>query len=237
LISESTIRPDPSWTDEGRAKNHPSETPYVVGGSEGRIRSRTVNRPSESRTDEEIPGGSDQQGSPGQPQSSAPLRRRGKRNGIRRVFTGELPTSLELFAVDPALGVELRLRRGCWTIETDRDGAEVSRTREERRQLGANIGDWLVLVPVDLDDDRMACVEVVAIAQDGTPRVASSRGELAGGPVHVLPARKARAPSKPKRTPGGVAKPGAPIVERLQRLRAELARAASAPTPTTRTEP
>src|SRR5262245_56597553 len=67
------------------------------------------------------------------------LRRRGKRNGIRRTFIAELPTSRDLFAADPSAGIALRVRRGCWCLETDPSGADVSSEREPNRRLVTNI--------------------------------------------------------------------------------------------------
>jgi hypothetical protein len=128
-----------------------------------------------------------------------------------RAFAGEV------------VGVDLRLRPGAKRRKLDAEGNTLSVVFDERAQLRLNIGDQLVVCAADLDQDAIACAVVDHIGQDGTPTLRAVCGELPRGPVHVLPARKARAArAAPRRQ--AVERPGAPIAARAAQVRAAATR-------------
>ena len=65
-------------------------------------------------------------------------------------------------------------------------------TLESSARLYANIGDRLVVSPVDLAVDKVASVEVVGVSERGMPRVVVKSGEIGTGSVWVQQANKAK---------------------------------------------
>lgn len=85
---------------------------------------------------------------------------------------------------------------GAWQREIDREGNVVATSHDPSAKLWANIGDRLILANSDLEIDEIAGVEVLGVEGEQGLRVRVVCGALspATSRVHVLPARKARAP-------------------------------------------
>lgn len=117
--------------------------------------------------------------------------RRGRQ--IRReVYTGRLVLGA---AVDVA---ELRAR-GKHIVVVDHEGAHVGHKHNPAARLWAQLDDRLLVAPADLDDDRIAFVEVTRIdAATGDPTVHVVCGELApAGAVHVMRAPRPKSDRRP----------------------------------------
>jgi len=102
-----------------------------------------------------------------------------------------VPHRREVFAARLKLGpavdlAELKLRRGRHVRETDCEGAIIADRHDPLARLWLELGDRALVAPVDLADQRIGIVEVIALDEAGDPSVQLITGELAIGDCHVM---------------------------------------------------
>jgi hypothetical protein len=84
----------------------------------------------------------------------------------------------------------LTVARGAHVVTLDAYGAEISRRHDVSARLSLNIGDAVVIVGADIAS--LIVVAVEARAWSEAWRVAARAGACPDGPVHVIPAWKAK---------------------------------------------
>lgn len=82
------------------------------------------------------------------------------RTPTRRTYAGSIT-----FGIPGA--VNLKVRPGCWLVETDDEGNRTAARRDERARLWAEVGDVLIVSDADVAAEGIAAVSITSIAQAG----------------------------------------------------------------------
>jgi hypothetical protein len=93
-------------------------------------------------------------------------------------------------------GALLLVGQGAHEQTIDAEGNRIACTFNPRARLWLELGDRAVLAAANLDDDRIAAVEVIAIGESGLPTVQLLACELPAGAVYAMRAPMPRPEGK-----------------------------------------